>query len=178
MLNGERIRRRRQELGLTLRELSRQAGVSPGYLSRIENEQASPSLDTLQAVATALDVPMFYFLDSAPAEPVVRAGNRRTIFFPDSHLGYELLTPELSGQMMAVLIHMEPGARRITPPLARPNEQLMFVLQGSMSIQVDGTVYELNEGDSIYYNGNLLREFATLGDKPLTIICCIIPPAL
>lgn len=175
---GERIRRRRKELGLTLRELGKRAKVSAGFLSRLENGQISPSLDTLQAIATALDVPMFYFLNSALPQPVVRARERRRLTFPDSRIGYELLTPELNAQMMAVLIHVEPGGRRITPPLSKPNEQWMYVLRGRMEINVDGNIYTLDEGDAIYYNGNLLREFACVGDQDLYIICCIIPPAL
>ena len=175
---GERVRKRRKELGMTLRELGKRAGVSAGFLSRLENGQISPSLDTLQAIATALEVPMFYFLNSALPQPVVRAHERRRLFFPDSHIGYELLTPELNAQMMAVLIHVEPGGRRITPPLAKPNEQWMYVVQGRMEINVDGSMYTLNEGDAIYYNGNLLREFSCIGDKELIIICCITPPAL
>jgi transcriptional regulator with XRE-family HTH domain len=73
---GERIRRRRQELGLTLRELAERIGMTAGYLSRVENQQVTPSLDALQAIAVALRVPMFHFLDSSPNEPVVRARAR------------------------------------------------------------------------------------------------------
>lgn len=175
---GERIRRRRQELSLTLRELADRIGMTAGYLSRVENQQVTPSLDALQAIATALRVPMFYFLDSSPNEPVVRASARRQLSFPDSQLAYELLTPSGSGQLMAVLIRLEPGARRVTPPLAQPNEQMMFVLEGRLRINVDGATYILNKHDSIYYNGNLLREFACEGDQELIVICAIVPPVL
>ncbi|MGC8782459.1 MAG: helix-turn-helix domain-containing protein [Anaerolineae bacterium] len=175
---GERIRRRRQELGLTLRELARRIGMTAGYLSRVENQQITPSLDALQAIAAALRVPMFYFLESAPNEPVVRAGARRRLSFPDSHLAYELLTPANSGQLMAVLIRLEPGARRVTPPLVQPNEQMMFVLEGRLMINVDGTTYTLDKHDSIYYNGNLLREFACVGDRDVVVLCVIVPPVL
>jgi transcriptional regulator with XRE-family HTH domain len=175
---GERIRRRRREQGLSLRDLAGRIGMTAGYLSRVENQQVTPSLDALQSIAAALGVPMFFFLENHLAEPVVRAGQRRTLSFPVSRLGYELLTPALSGQMMAVLIRLEPGARRITPPLAQPNEQWMFVLEGSMCIDVDGKVYTLGRHDSIYFNGNLLREFSCSGDCELTLICAVVPPVL
>ena len=175
---GERIRRRRREQGLSLRELAGRIGMTAGYLSRVENQQVTPSLDALQAIATALGVPMFFFLDAQLGEPVVRAGQRRTLYFPGSRLGYELLTPELSSQMLAVLIRLQPGARRVTPPLAQPNEQWMFVLEGSMCIDVDGRVYTLDRHDSIYFNGNQLREFACAGDGELSLICAVVPPVL
>ncbi len=175
---GERIRRRRRELDLTLRELAERIGMTAGYLSRVENQQVTPSLDALQAIATALCAPMFYFLDMPPDEPVVRASSRRRLAFPGSHLAYELLTPAGSGQLMAMLIRLEPGARRVTPPLSQPNEQMMFVLEGRLRINVDGTTYILDKHDSIYYNGNLLREFACEGDQELAVICVIVPPVL
>jgi transcriptional regulator with XRE-family HTH domain len=175
---GERIRRRRQDQGLTLRELAERIGMTAGYLSRVENQQVTPSLDALQAIATALGVPMFFFLDSTPSEPVVRAGGRRQLSFPDSHLTYELLTPAWSSQMMAVLIRLQPGARRVTPPLSQPNEQWMFVLEGQLCINVDGVAYTLDRHDGICFNGNLLREFACSGDRDVAVICTVIPPVL
>jgi len=175
---GERIRRRRQDLGLTLRKLGEKIGMTAGYLSRVENQQITPSLDALQAIATALQVPMFFFLNSHPSEPVVRAGVRRKLTFPDFRLGYELMTPETSRQMMVVLIRLQPGARRITPPLSQPNEQWMFVLEGRMTINVDGAIYHLEKHDSIYYDGNRLREFACVGDQELQIVCAVVPPVL
>jgi len=177
-LIGQRIQKRRIELGLTQKELGKRAGLTAGYLSRLENDLISPSLDSLQAIATALEVPMFYFLDSTPPIPVVRAEERRRLYFPDSHMGYELLTPELTRQMMALLIRMEPGARRVALPLAKPNEQWMFVLQGELQMDVDGNIYTLRKGDSIYYNGNLLREFRSVGNEELLVVCCVVPPAL
>jgi transcriptional regulator with XRE-family HTH domain len=175
---GERIRRRRQEQGLTLRELAERIGLTAGYLSRVENQQITPSLDALQAIATALHVPMFFFLDSAASEPVVRAHSRRQLSFPNSFLSYELLTPAGASQMMAVLIRLAPGARRVTPPLAQANEQWMFVLEGRLAIDVDGARYTLDTHDAIYYNGNLLREFACGGDQDVVVICTVVPPVL
>ncbi len=175
---GERMRRRRRDLRLTLRQLADKIGMTAGYLSRVENQQITPSLDALQAIATALQVPMFFFLNSHPDEPVVRAGQRRRLNFPDVRIWYELLTPETSGQMMAVLIRVEPGARRLTPPLSEANEQWMFVLSGRLRVDVNGTVYELGQYDSISYDGNRLREFSCVGPDELQIVCAIVPPVL
>ena len=139
-----------------------------------------PSLSSLQRISTALEVPMFFFLDSngAPPNPVVRAGKRRRLYFSETHMGYDLLTPDLTHQMMSVLIHMEPGACRVAAPLSKPTEQWMMVLQGQLKIIVKGETYELEPGDSIYYDGEALNEFASVGAEPLDVVCCITPPAL
>ena len=54
---GERIRRRRKELGLTQADLATVAGVNQGYISEIERSKASPRPRTIDALAIALDLP-------------------------------------------------------------------------------------------------------------------------
>lgn len=175
---GERIRRQRKKLGLSLRELGARTDLTAGFLSQLENDQISPSLNSLQSIATALQVPMFYFLDGARPSSVVRAGERRKLYFQDSKMGYDLLAPELTRQMMPLLITMEPGARRIAMPLARPTEQWFFVLQGRLEIVVGEETHLLDVGDGIYLDGDLLREFGSVNNEELIVICCITPPAL
>jgi transcriptional regulator with XRE-family HTH domain len=176
---GERIRRQRNKVGLSLRELGARTGLTAGFLSQIENNQLSPSLNSLQSIATALQVPMFHFLeDSYQPRLLVRACERRKLYFPDSHMGYDLLSPELTRQMLPLLIQMKPGTRRVAMPLAKPTEQWMFVLQGRLEITVADETHLLDTGDSIYFDGDLLQEFASAGDDELQLICCVTPPAL
>ena len=59
---GQRVRREREKRGLTGVMLADKAGVSPGMVSQIENDQSEPSLDTLEKVANALGVSVCYFL--------------------------------------------------------------------------------------------------------------------
>lgn len=59
---GERVRREREKMGLTGVSLADKAGVSPAMISQIENDQAEPSLDSLENIAKALNVSVCYFL--------------------------------------------------------------------------------------------------------------------
>lgn len=75
---GKDIRKRRKELGMSLRQLGEEAGLSVGFLSQVENDQVSPSLASLLAIATSLGVPVFYFLNTQQPDPVAAgwsAGN-------------------------------------------------------------------------------------------------------
>lgn len=54
---GQRVRRRRKELGWTQAELARRANINQGFLSGIEKGQRNPSTQTLNALAVALNVP-------------------------------------------------------------------------------------------------------------------------
>lgn len=59
---GERVRREREKQGLTGVALADRAEITPAMVSQIENNQAEPSLDTLENVAKALGVSVCYFL--------------------------------------------------------------------------------------------------------------------
>jgi len=51
---GPQVRRLRRERGLTLARVAERSGLNVGYLSQIENDKASPSLESLTALATAI----------------------------------------------------------------------------------------------------------------------------
>lgn len=55
---GKHIRRLREDRGLNVRGLAAKAGINDGALSRIENGKRMPALETLKAIASALDVPL------------------------------------------------------------------------------------------------------------------------
>ena len=75
---GDELRRRRQDQGRTLRDVSAAAAVSLGYLSEVERGQKEASSELLAAICGALDVPLSDILSSvtdhiAEAEDVVPA---------------------------------------------------------------------------------------------------------
>jgi quercetin dioxygenase-like cupin family protein len=122
---------------------------------------------------------MFTFLDQQNPNPVIRSDDRAKLYFPSTNITYELLTPRPFKQMMSVMINLEPNAKReIHHVLPSTTEQWMYVLQGRLEIKIDDQSYILDQGDSITYNGDLLREFSSVGSETMKVICTIIPPVL
>lgn len=68
---GPNVRRERNLVGLTLRELAARLGVSIGTMSAIENDKVSPTLARLQEIAEELRIPVKRLLDGPVAEPSV-----------------------------------------------------------------------------------------------------------
>ena len=69
MTLGERIRTKREEKGWSLNELARRSGVSPAYLSQLENGKSKElSITKGLAIAAALEVPLTFFTDGKPIE--------------------------------------------------------------------------------------------------------------
>ncbi len=174
---GQRIKARRQELGLTLRELADKVGRTASFLSQIERGRSSPSIESLQRISNALDVPIFYFLlEPNDRSPVVRHDERVKLTVPGSNLAYQLLTPDLNRQLEAFLIEREPGEEKAVEPLRQYTEEFIYVLQGQLEVQLADEVYQLGPGDTIYFEGPMLRRVAARGDVTLRFISVITPP--
>ncbi len=79
---GERLRDIRIKSGLTLRELARQANVSPSFISQIENGKSQPSVATLYSFSRLLGVSvdeLFEVKQPAPAPSLVTAGSFESV---------------------------------------------------------------------------------------------------
>lgn len=175
---GEKIRTKRLEKQLTLKDLAEKTGVTQGFLSQVERDIAEPSITTLRHIAHALEVPIFYFLmDDEKTNPVVRKSERKVLQFPDSHLTFELLSPDLNRNIEMMKARLEPGAVTCDDPLTHPGEENILVIQGQMKIQIGDDTYHLAEGDSIYYFSSIPHKIWSIGPEDLVFISAITPPA-
>jgi transcriptional regulator with XRE-family HTH domain len=167
-LVGSQIRRLRQERGLTLTTLADRSGLNLGYLSQVENDKASPSLETLQALALAIDVPIAWFLvDSSPPPRVVRASERPRL---RSRVGSVLedVDGRIPRDVRIFEATMAPGAR--TGLHSHGGEEHHLLLSGRLrAVQGDHTV-ELGPGDYLLWDATLPHEVEVIGDEPAHLI--------
>jgi XRE family transcriptional regulator, regulator of sulfur utilization len=88
---GRRVRELRERRGLSLSELARRAAVGKATLSGLESGTRNPTLETLQAVAAALDLPLTTLL--SPSSAAIRGAAVRMQLlrvFDDGPVTYEL----------------------------------------------------------------------------------------
>lgn len=162
----------------TLKELADRTELTQGFLSQVERGLTDPSITSLRRIANALDVPIFYFLmDEARANPVVRKNERQILRFPDSHLTFELLSPDLNRNLEMMMARLEPGAITCEEPLSHPGEENILVVQGKMKIQIGEDFYLLESGDSIYYFSSIPHKIWSIGEEDLVFISAMTPPA-
>ncbi len=175
---GEKIRARRIELNMSLRDLAERVDLTASFLSQIERDLADPSIKSLRKIALALNVPMLHFLDSeSVAMPVVRSDGRKKLQLPHSKVAYELLTPDLNRKMELLMATIAPAEEAVAQPLSQPTEEWILVLEGRLHVQLDDAAYDLNVGDSIYFEGPRLRSLRAIGDQPAIFISAMTPAA-
>ena len=176
---GFHIKARRTELNLSLRDLSASTGLSATFLSNLERGIANPTLDSLRKVSTALGTSLLFMATNASeSSPVVRKHERRRLNLSNGHIQYEILTPTLNRKMVLFQgrVTAEDG-NIVVAPLAEPTEECLVLLTGKITVVISGQMYQLEAGDSIYFEGRTLSSLTVTGEGEATYISAITPPA-
>lgn len=168
-LVGNRIRRRRVERALTLAAVAELTGLNIGYLSQVENDKASPSLETLAALAAALDVPIAWFLlDQSVGPRLVRASERPRRRLPRGS-GSMSQVDGGTARDLAIFEGVMPSGYR-TGSHAHPGDEHHLVMSGRVRITQGESVVEAGPGDYVLLDGTLPHDAETVGDEPARLI--------
>ncbi|MCC0040060.1 MAG: cupin domain-containing protein [Brucellaceae bacterium] len=148
---GERLRDRRKELGLTLKDVADGAGLSVGFISQVERDLTVPSLSSLASISRVLRTPITSFLSQPDGgQPHTRHDQRPVYAVQANGLQYERLSARFPGNVLnSVIVHEPPGMR--SEPIRHEGEEMFFVLKGEITVEVDDEATVLSAGDSIHF---------------------------
>lgn len=178
---GREIRSLRKARGYTLAVLAERCDLSVGYLSLLERDMSTPSINTLHAVSRALGVTISWFFDAGagPAEEreyVVRRTRRRRLDY-SAGIVDELLSPSLAGQLELLASRFPPGSSSGESPYTHTGEEAGVVIRGSLELWVDGRVFTLEAGDSFGFPSHLPHRYRNPGLDEAEVIWAITPPS-
>jgi transcriptional regulator with XRE-family HTH domain len=176
---GELLREARSDR-YTIEELATKARVSAGRISQIERGLANPSFETLWRLTTALEVPLgSLFPSNGPAKQmVVRANERKRLEFPKDKLVYEMLTPNLQGNLEIFMLEVPPGydgAKR--PPLTHRGEKFVYIQEGEIESHIGDRCRILKTGDSITFDPSEPHFICNPSTVRAVVIAVVTPPA-
>ncbi len=168
---GPRLRELRLQHNLSLQQLAVRAGVSAAAIHKIERNGMVPTITTLLKLAEAFDRPVSYFVD----EEVEGAGP--VLFTPRSERGVVYGSPAgvqaetISGSyarffLDSTVTTVNPGAASGAGLLQHHGEELVFMLDGELVFQVDGTDYLLREGDTLHFRTDRPHRWENAGRAP------------
>jgi len=167
---GARLRARRLELGLTLKEVGDRAGLSVGFISQIERGITTPSLSSLVGVSRVLKMHVSDFLAQPRGTvPLTRRTERPHYAIGGNSLTYERLSASFPGNVLrSVIIHEPPGHR--SEPIAHEGEEIFFILEGALTVEVEGERTILDVGDSIHFPSTRTHSTWNHTSSPKTIL--------
>ncbi|TYR78379.1 helix-turn-helix domain-containing protein [Priestia megaterium] len=153
---GKKIKNLRLKKGLTQEELGERTDLSKGYISQLERDLSSPSMETFFSILEVLGCkPNEFFDTNTSVQKVVYKKEDYTSYFDDEK-GYhiEWLVQESNEKEMEPIrltLKRKGEFKAFEPSLS---ETFGFVLNGSVTIQVGRRTYEAREGETIYFQAS------------------------
>jgi DNA-binding XRE family transcriptional regulator/mannose-6-phosphate isomerase-like protein (cupin superfamily) len=178
---GATAKRLRNSLGLTLGEVAKRSNISPGMLSRLENGDVSPSLETLGALVSVLGVPLSnLFTDigkprgGAQHVPkgqgleVVRRGTKRGHTY---HLLAADRGPRRAFEPFLVTLN---DKSEVFPGFEHPGTEFIYLLEGSLTYRHGDETHLLKAGDALSFDGAVPHGPEKLIKTPIRMLSIII----
>jgi len=182
---GEKVKKLREEKGMSLAELAERSGFSSALLSQVENHMISPPLGTLIKLARAMDVAIGHFFEDKSDAPfvIVRSEERAHISRVASKNGvkfgysYESLAQGKKNRYMEpFIVTLEPATKKDRNAYSHEGEEFIFVLEGDMEVTLEDHTDVLKPGDCIYFDSKLRHRVECAGDGETRILAVIHAP--
>ena len=171
---GERIRQMRRRNGLTAQEVARRAGVSAAYLSRLENDKISPTVATLSRLTQAMNESVSRLFANHASGPLVRRDMRREVH-NRGVVDYIITPSDLSQlQVMETIVSPNQGSGR-TPYTHNGEVECVLVLDGVLTIWLDGEPYRLRTGDAVTFPCQTPHRWENPGNSSARVLWIVTP---
>ena len=177
---GGNVRRRREQAGLTLEQLSTRSSVSRAMLSKVERGEKSPTIGIASRIAHALDASLSELIGApagAPSGVAVVLRKKERPVFRDPETGFERhmvsAAPGAGGAEMVV--HHLPAqvSTGLLPAYPPGTEKQLVVLEGTVTVAIGGISQTLNAGDSLFFQADADHGFANRTNAPCEYIMVI-----
>jgi len=166
---GLKIRTIRNRKNITIAQMCEATGLSKGFISNVENNNTSPSINTLSTIAAFLKVPLPYLLlEKKQHMRVVRKDVRRSSSY--NNLKIEHLASK--GGLRTMIVEFPPGAS-IGEPHSHEGEECHLVLQGKILAEQGEDSFIVEEGDSFSWNASVPHFVKNVGDSKAVVYISI-----
>jgi len=176
---GKKIRALRLGNNLTQEELANRLELTKGYISQLENNLTSPSIQTLFALLEVLGVETHEFFSKPEGE------DAKIVFTKEDF--YEKENPELGStiswivpnalkyEMEPIIIEIMPGGQS-TIDDSHPGEEFGYVLEGQITLVLNKIRHIVKKGETFYYMANKEHYLQNLGNSVARILWISTPP--
>ncbi|MDR3632048.1 MAG: helix-turn-helix domain-containing protein [Desulfocapsaceae bacterium] len=162
---GTLLRKYRKEQKLTLKSVAEKASISEGFLSQVENDVNSPSVDTLIRICSAIGVNAGDLISLASKqEKIVLIRKSEWDDIDLSHTGFvtrRFFPPDSRSVIDTSILAVEASKSIPARKNIKNGQEVLCVLKGSIELMLSDETIELREGDSVHFWSNPERQKIT-----------------
>ncbi len=174
---GNRIRQLRIKNDLTLEELASRTELTKGFLSQLERNLASPSLQTLEDIAEALGISMSGFFDVEKNEQVVFTADDAFVDERDNMTIHWIVPNAQKNVMEPILLELKPHCQSMSID-PHEGEEMGYVLSGRIVLirESDRKGVAVRKGETFYITGSETHYLENRTDKGASVLWISTPP--
>ena len=185
---GEKLRQLREAKQMTVELLAEQSQCHADQIQQIEDGALVPSLTPLMEICRALGVRLGTLLDDDPIEGpvvfkstespnVIRFSGKDPMATSSNLDFYSMGSGKRDRHMEPFMIDVKPCKGDMPPLSAHEGEEFIYVLSGAIQINYGKNTYELEAGESIYYDSIVPHDVHTKGSENARILAVVYAPS-
>lgn len=176
---GAQLRAARLAARKSMAEVAEQAGLTKGYLSKLERDLVNVSVASLLRLCDTLDVSVSSLFEPARGQ-IVRASAR-----PPAGSSWGTgtrafsLSPSGERRIQAFISEIAPGGTSGDESYSLPVDvEFYFVLAGQLQVTIEGEQVTLEQGDAFTFSGSAQRAFRVAPEAERTLVLVVVSPAM
>ncbi len=174
----------REKMGLTQKELAAQIGMTPSFISQLEKNLISPSLDSLLKLSESLNTPPVHFLmegeEKTLSRMVLKPGERKEVYLKKlkkEGARIQLLVGDTTNRRMeAFLITLPKGTDVRGHFFQHKGDEFAFLWEGEMEVELGPEKHLLKAGDTLYLESEVPSRWVNPGKGNAVILWLLSPP--
>ena len=172
---GGKIKQLRTQKGLTLEELASRSELTKGFLSQLERNLTSPSIDSLDDILEALGTNLADFFKEDKVEQYVF---RETDFFIDEREDCTVhwIVPNTQKNRMEPILLTLPAGGESFEVAPHSGEEFGYVVDGAATLVCDGQRSALCRGETFYLHGQTFHTLKNESEAAAQILWVSTPP--
>jgi transcriptional regulator with XRE-family HTH domain len=172
---GQRLRSLRLTRAFSIAKLAAISGVPPSTISKIENGLLNPSLVHAINLASGLEANLGFLVDGARTtrarHAIVRRTQRSKRNFSEMGMKLEDLNIGfVPGLLEARIGTIRPGGTSGSARMTHPGEELVHVLAGVATFDIDGVMFPLAQGDTLHFKCDVPHRWANPAREPAVLL--------
>jgi transcriptional regulator with XRE-family HTH domain len=174
----------RKKLGMTQKELALQVGLTPSFISQLEKNLISPSLDSLLKLSEKLNTQPIHFLmdreDEVQPKTILTPPEQQEIHLQGMKPGVMklqlLVSDTLNRRMEPYLLAFKKGAMVQGHFHRYKGDEFAYIIEGELEIELQGQKHRLRRGDSLYLESTIPSKWVNAGKGEAVLLWILSPP--
>ena len=172
---GKRIKERRTYLCLTQEELANRCELTKGYISQLENDKVSPSIETLELILEVLGISLSDFFKNEQTSPIVFSKDEQYEKEFDGYLQTWLVPTSQKHMMEPILVVLEPHQTTFKD-YPHNGEEFGYVMDGEIIVSYGELKKKVSKGEAFYFETTCEHYIENRSQKVAKVLCFSCPP--